>query len=119
MIKGIKSSVAEGCDLMQITDVKVFPREENKLKAYVTITFDNVFAVHNLKIIEGASGLFVAMPSRKRKDGTFMDVAHPLNSEMRKEIEDRILAEYHRESLLDKFTTMPEVQQRQEAFETN
>ncbi|MBN1595904.1 septation regulator SpoVG [candidate division FCPU426 bacterium] len=104
---------------MTITDVKIFPRQEDKLKAYVTVTFDNAFVVHNLKIIEGANGLFVAMPSRKRRDGTYMDVAHPLNSKMRREMEERILAEYKKEALLDEFTTMPGMQQRQEAFETN
>ncbi|MCD4813565.1 septation regulator SpoVG [bacterium] len=104
---------------MEITDVKVFSRKENKLKAYATVTFDNVFVVHNLKIIEGTSGLFIAMPSRKRRDGTYMDVAHPLNSELRKELEEKILAEYKRESLLTQFSSMPGVQGRQEAFETN
>ncbi len=104
---------------MVITDVKIFPRQENKLKAYVTVTFDNAFVVHNLKIIEGASGLFVAMPSRKRRDGTFMDVAHPLNSDMRRELEERVLVEYKKESLLDQFSAMPGIQERQEVFESN
>ena len=104
---------------MTITDVKIFPRQENKLKAYVTVTFDNAFVVHNLKIIEGANGLFVAMPSRKRRDGTFMDIVHPLNSDMRHEMEERVLAEYKKESLLDQFSAMPGIQERQEAFESN
>lgn len=104
---------------MQITNVKIFPRQEEKLKAYVTITFDDAFVVRNLKIIEGNNGLFVAMPSRKRKDGTFMDIAHPLNNDMRKELEDHILAEYKKESVLHTVAEMPEVQERQEAFETN
>ncbi|MCK5243177.1 septation regulator SpoVG [bacterium] len=104
---------------MNITDVKIFPRQENKLKAYVTITFENAFVVNNLKIIEGANGLFVAMPSRKRRDGTYMDIAHPLNSNMRCELEERVLAEYRKESLLTEFSSMPGVEQRQEAFETN
>jgi stage V sporulation protein G len=104
---------------MEITDIKIFPREEDKLKAYVTITFDNCFVVRNLKIIEGTSGLFVAMPSRKRKDGTFMDVAHPLNNEMRKSMEEQILAEYRKEALLHEFSSMPDIHSRQEAFETN
>jgi stage V sporulation protein G len=104
---------------MNITNVKIFPRKENKLKAYVTITFNNAFVVHNIKIIEGANGLFVAMPSRKRRDGSYMDIAHPLNSNMRRELEERVLTEYKRESLLNQFSSMPGVQKRQEAFETN
>jgi stage V sporulation protein G len=79
---------------MEITEVKVFPVNEDKLKAYVTIIFDNCFVVRDLKIIHGNTGLFVAMPSKKRKDGTFRDIAHPLNSEMRSKIEQTILAEY-------------------------
>ncbi|MEW6516400.1 MAG: septation regulator SpoVG [candidate division FCPU426 bacterium] len=105
---------------MTITEVKIIPRQgDDKLKAYVSVTFDNAFIVHNLKIIEGPNGLFVAMPSRKRRDGTFVDIAHPLNSTMRREMEERILGEYRRENLLKEFTAMPGVQDRQEAFETN
>ena len=79
---------------MEITEVKVFPVNEDKLKAYVTIIFDNCFVVRDLKIINGNTGLFVAMPSKKRKDGTFRDIAHPLNNETRKRIEDKVLARY-------------------------
>lgn len=82
---------------MEITEVKVFPVNEDKLKAYVTIIFENCFVVRDLKIIHGNTGLFVAMPSKKRKDGTFRDIAHPLNSEMRTTIEQRILKEYEAE----------------------
>lgn len=82
---------------MEITEVKVFPVNEDKLKAYVTIIFDNCFVVRDLKIINGNTGLFVAMPSKKRKDGTFRDIAHPLNSEMRTEIENHILKIYEEE----------------------
>lgn len=82
---------------MEITEVKVFPVNEDKLKAYVTIIFENCFVVRDLKIINGNTGLFVAMPSKKRKDGTFRDIAHPLNSEMRSELEKRVLAEYELE----------------------
>ena len=82
---------------MEITEVKVFPVNEDKLKAYVTIIFDNCFVVRDLKIINGNTGLFVAMPSKKRKDGTFRDIAHPLNSDMRNSIEKRILVEYETE----------------------
>ncbi|MDA8273259.1 MAG: septation regulator SpoVG [Deltaproteobacteria bacterium] len=79
---------------MQVTEVNVFPVDEEKLKAYVTITFDNCFVVRDLKIINGKEGLFVAMPSKKRKDGTFKDTAHPLNNETRDMIESVVLSAY-------------------------
>ncbi|MBI5418695.1 MAG: septation regulator SpoVG [Deltaproteobacteria bacterium] len=83
---------------MQITEVKVYPVSDNeKLKAYATIIFDNCFVVRDLKIIDGNSGLFVAMPSKKKKDGTYRDTAHPLNNETRDMIETAVLAEYERE----------------------
>ena len=82
---------------MEITEVKVFTVNEDKLKAYVTVIFDNCFVVRDLKIINGNTGLFVAMPSKKRKDGTFRDIAHPLNVEMRTILEKRVLLEYERE----------------------
>jgi stage V sporulation protein G len=89
---------------MKITDVKVFPVNEDKLKAYATITFDNSFIVRDLKVISGNKGFFIAMPSKKRKDGTFRDVAHPLNSETRKMIEDSVLEVYKREAATGKTT---------------
>jgi stage V sporulation protein G len=79
---------------MEITDVRVFPVEEEKLKAFVSIIFDDCFVVSDIKIISGASGLFISMPSKKRKNGTFRDIAHPLNSETRRRIEERILEKY-------------------------
>ena len=79
---------------MEVTEVKVFPVEEDKLKAYVTITLDDCFVVRDLKVIRGTSGLFVSMPSKKRRDGTYKDVAHPLNSETRRMIEERIISAY-------------------------
>lgn len=82
---------------MDITEVRVFPVNEDKLKAYATITFDNCFVVRDLKVIQGNNGLFVAMPSKKRKDGTFKDTAHPLNTSTRKMIEAKVLAEYRKE----------------------
>jgi stage V sporulation protein G len=81
---------------MQVTEVKVFPVDEDKLKAYVTITFDHCFVVRDLKIIHSATGFFVSMPSKKRKDGTYKDIAHPINNETRRMIEEKIIAEYHR-----------------------
>jgi stage V sporulation protein G len=82
---------------MEITEVKIFPVNEDKLKAYVTIIFENCFVVRDLKIINGNTGLFVAMPSKKRKDGTFRDIAHPLNSDMRNAMEKLILKSYEEE----------------------
>jgi stage V sporulation protein G len=82
---------------MEITEVRVFPVAEEKLKAYVTITFDDCFVIRDVKVIHGNTGLFIAMPAKRRKDGTFKDIAHPLNSETRGRIERTILAEYQRE----------------------
>lgn len=82
---------------MEVTEVKVFPVNEEKLKAYATITFDNCFVVRDLKIISGENSLFVAMPSKKKKDGTFKDIAHPLNNETRGKIEKAIISEYEKE----------------------
>lgn len=79
---------------MEITEIKVFPVNEEKLKAYITIILDNCFVVRDLKIISGGAGLFVAMPSRKRKDGTYKDVAHPLNQSTRVQMERQVLDAY-------------------------
>jgi stage V sporulation protein G len=79
---------------MNITEVKVHPVEQDKLKAYVTIVLDNCFLVSDIKVISGPAGLFVSMPSKKKKTGEFKDVAHPLNRETRQWMEDRILSEY-------------------------
>jgi stage V sporulation protein G len=82
---------------MKITEVKIYAAKDGgRLKAYATIVFDNVFIVRDLKVIEGQNGYFVSMPSRRRKDGTFRDIVHPLNSDMRKTIEDAVIAEYQR-----------------------
>ena len=81
---------------MKITDIAVVPVEENKLRAYVNITIDHVFMVRGLKVIQGADGLFVAFPNKKGKNGMFRDVAHPLNAETRREIEEMVLAAYDR-----------------------
>lgn len=82
---------------MKITEVKVFPVNEERLKAYVTITIDDCFVVRDLKVIKGNDGLFVAMPSKRRKDGQFKDIAHPLNQETRDEIERAVFDEFERE----------------------
>jgi len=82
---------------MEITEVRLTLRSEDRLKAFVSITFDDAFVVRGLKVIEGNNGLFVAMPSRRRKDGEFRDIAHPINNDMRSLIEDAVMAEYRRE----------------------
>lgn len=82
---------------MKITEVKIFPVNEERLKAYVTITIDECFVVRDLKIIRGNEGLFVAMPSKKRKDGQFKDIAHPLNQETRDHMEQAIFDAYENE----------------------
>lgn len=80
---------------MEITEIKVFPAKEGKLKAYATMVFDNCFIIRDLKIIEsGNKGMFVSMPSRRKKDGSFKDIVHPLNSETRKMIEETVIMEY-------------------------
>jgi stage V sporulation protein G len=81
---------------MDVSEVRVFPVEEERLKAYATITLDQCFLVRDLKIIHGNKGLFVAMPSKKRKDGTYQDTAHPLNRDTRQMIEEAVLGEYDR-----------------------
>src|SRR5438045_5618738 len=82
---------------MEITDVKVIPVEDEKLKAFVSIVFDQCFVVTDIKIIHGPKGLFVSMPSKKRKDGTFKDIAHPLNNQMRQYLEDKVLTVYRQQ----------------------
>ncbi len=81
---------------MDVTEVRVFPVDEDKLRAYVTVTFDHCFVVRDLKLIRGNTGLFVSMPSKRRKDGTYKDIAHPLNNETRRMIEEKIIAEYEK-----------------------
>lgn len=80
---------------MQITDVRVRKvSKEGKMKAVVSITMDNEFVVHDIKVIEGEKGLFIAMPSRKAGDGEYRDIAHPINSETRDKIQKIILESY-------------------------
>src|SRR5687768_7939104 len=82
---------------MEITDVKVIPVDDEKLKAFVSIVFDQSFVVTDIKVINGPKGLFVSMPSKKRKDGTFKDIAHPLNNQMRQYLEEKILTVYRQQ----------------------
>jgi len=82
---------------MKITEVRISLREDEKLKAFVSITLDNCFVIRGLKVIRGNKGLFVAMPSRRKPDGTFQDLAHPINNETRSWIEGEILEKYRLE----------------------
>lgn len=79
---------------MNITQVKVFPVQEEKLKAFVSVVFDRCFMVNDIKVIQGKDGLFLSMPSRRKKTGEFKDVAHPLNNETRRMLEEKVLGEY-------------------------
>src|SRR4029450_2657738 len=90
---------------MNITEVRVSLRDDAKLKAFASITLDDCFVIRGLKIIEGKDGTFVAMPSRRRKDGEYQDIAHPINNEAREVMERIILAEYRRERERAKVTS--------------
>lgn len=79
---------------MEITKVSIRPVEMNKVKAIASITIDDQFVVHDLRVVEGDKGLFVAMPSRKLPNGDFRDIAHPINSETRERIQSAVIAEY-------------------------
>ena len=83
---------------MQITEIRVSLRQgdDNKLLAFANVTFDNAFAVRGIKIIQGNNGPFIAMPSRKLSDGTYKDIAHPINAETRQMLEKAIIAEYEK-----------------------
>lgn len=82
---------------MQITDVRIRKiSEDNKMKAIVSVTFDGEFVVHDIKVIEGKNGLFIAMPSRKTPTGEFKDITHPINTDTRQKIQDAILGEYEK-----------------------
>ncbi len=82
---------------MQITDVRIRKiATDGKMKAIVSVTFDNEFVVHDIKIIEGQNGLFIAMPSRKTPDGEFKDIAHPINTDTREKIQASILETYEK-----------------------
>ena len=80
---------------MEITDVRVRKvNKDGKMKAVISVTFDNEFVVHDIKVIEGDKGLFIAMPSRKTLDGEFRDIAHPINSFTRERIQNSVLEKY-------------------------
>jgi stage V sporulation protein G len=81
---------------VDITEVRISLKEDDKLKAFASVTFDDCFVVRGLKIIAGNGGMFVAMPSRKKPDGTYQDIAHPINNDMRATLETRVITEYER-----------------------
>ena len=87
---------------MEITLVKIFPVQEDKLKAFVSVVFDNCFMVNDIKVIQGKDGLFLSMPSRRKRSGEFKDVAHPLNNGTRRMLEEKVLEEYR--SIVDDAT---------------
>jgi len=82
---------------MEITEIRITLRDEDKLKGFANVTFDNAFVIRGLKIIAGNSGYFVSMPSRKRPDGTHQDICHPINNETRQLIEEKVLEAYEAE----------------------
>lgn len=87
---------------MEITDIRVRKiNKDGKMKAVVSVTFDNEFVVHDIKVIEGDKGRFIAMPSRKTLDGEFRDIAHPINSETRDRIQNQVLEKYEMVLLSD------------------
>jgi stage V sporulation protein G len=87
---------------MTITDVRIRKiASDGKMKAIVSVTFDNEFVVHDIKVIEGQNGLFIAMPSRKTPDGEFKDIAHPINTDTREKIQQAILEAYNQAKIED------------------
>ena len=90
----------EGGESMKIsiTEIRISLREDDKLKAFVSITLENAFVIRGMKIIKGSQGLFVAMPSRRKPDGGYQDLVHPINRETREEMENLILAKYYEEA---------------------
>jgi len=80
---------------MEITEIKIYPINQEQLKAYVTITLDNCFVIRDLKIIQGDRRLFVAMPNKKDKKGIFRDIVHPINADTRTLIEQTVLNRYY------------------------
>ena len=84
--------------MMKITDVRLKKVDgHNRLKAIASVTIDDCFVIHELRIIEGDNGLFIAMPSRKLPEGEFKDIAHPINAETREQLEKAIIAEYNKQ----------------------
>jgi stage V sporulation protein G len=97
---------------MEVTDVrirKINPgsADDSKMRAIVSVTFDNEFVVHDIKVIQGAEKLFIAMPSRKVEDGTYKDITHPIKSGFRNKVQDAVMAKYH-QALAEAVQKMPE-----------
>ena len=101
--------------MIEITEVRISLRNDDKLKAFVSITLNDSFVIRGLKIIHGNSGLFVAMPSRKRPDGQHQDLAHPINDATRKYLTERVMAEYERELQNPGAHSVPQPGKRSEA----
>lgn len=103
---------------MQITDVRIRKiSNEGKMKAIVSVTFDNEFVVHDIKVIDGQNGLFIAMPSRKTPEGEFKDIAHPINTDTREKIQKSILEEYEKARLASEAEEDEEAEQVEETQE--
>jgi stage V sporulation protein G len=100
--------------MIEITEVRISLRNDDKLKAFVSITLNDSFVIRGLKIIHGNSGLFVAMPSRKRPDGQHQDLAHPINDATRKYLTERVMAEFQRELANPGAHSVPQQGQRSE-----
>jgi stage V sporulation protein G len=105
---------------VEITDVRLRRIEtEGKLRAYVSITFDDSFVVHDLRVIDGNKGMFVAMPSKRLPNGDHKDIAHPINTEIREKIQNAVLEVYHREEeLYQQKETEPKTEEAKEEEET-
>lgn len=100
---------------MKFTDVRIRRiQNQNRLRAVASVTIDDSFVIHEIRVIEGAKGFFIAMPSRKNKHGVFKDVAHPINSETRAEIEKIVLEEFKRQEALDEQQKQQEAQQEEQ-----
>jgi len=94
---------------MNITEIRISLHDHNKLKAFASVTLDDCFVIRGLKVIKGAKGMFIAMPSRKRPDGTYQDIAHPINSETRTWMENKILEAYEEKNESEESETELEV----------
>jgi len=79
---------------MEITDVRIFLREDGMMKAFAAVTFDASFVVHNIRVLEGQKGIFISMPAKKKKDGKYLDVAHPITTEMRHRLDNAVIEKY-------------------------
>lgn len=103
---------------MEITDIRIRKiNSEGRMKAVVSVTFDDDFVVHDIKVIEGQEKLFVAMPSRKTPDGEFKDIAHPINTQMRERLEGAIIREYEASKAQEKTESETEAEQESEVTE--